>query len=312
MRIARNTQEAAGFAPSAVTIGNFDGVHMGHQHLFQETVQAARSGGWKPTVLTFDPHPARIVAPQRAPRLLSTQEERIAQMGECGIEQVLLLPFNAEVARLSPEEFVERVLVDVLGAKAVLVGDNFRFGHKQAGDTKMLADLGARFGYTTRIVGAVTSHGRVVSSSAVRELIDSGDVSRAGRFLNRPYGISGEVVHGHGIGAKQTVPTLNLSTAAEVLPRRGVYITRTDDLDSDRRWNSITNIGYRPTFGGDEALSIETFLLEPLSGETPKKIRVEFLRRVRDERKFESPEALKAQILRDVGRAQTYFRRTQR
>jgi riboflavin kinase/FMN adenylyltransferase len=225
-------------------------------------------------------------------------------MSRYGIEQALVLPFTTEIARLAPEEFVGQVLLQTLGAKIVLVGENFRFGHKQSGDTKTLGRL-----IETRIVGAVKCRGRIVSSSSVRELIDSGDVSRACRFLNRHYALSGEVVHGHGIGTKQTVPTLNLDTRAEVLPRRGVYITRTVDPDADRKWNSITNIGFRPTFGGEDALSIETFLLQPLGGETPARIRVEFLRRVRDERKFESPEALKAQIMRDVGRANVFFRR---
>ncbi len=306
MRLARTMEQAAGFGASAVTIGNFDGVHIGHQHLFKLVSDAARRCGGTPTVLTFDPHPAKVVAPERAPRLLTTPEERIGLMARYGIEQVLLLPFSADVARLSPEEFVDRILVRALGAKAVVVGDNFRFGHKQAGDTRLLAELGSRYGYETSIAGAVKCRGRVVSSSAVRALIDAGNMALACRFLNRPYALSGIVVRGHGIGSKQTVPTLNLKTEAEVLPARGVYITRTHD--KSRSWNSITNVGVRPTFGGQE-LSIETFLLEPLIGETPSQIRVEFLRRVREERKFESPEALKEQIMRDVARAQTYFRR---
>jgi riboflavin kinase/FMN adenylyltransferase len=307
MRIARSTDEAAGFAPSAVTIGNFDGVHIGHQHLFRVLTQAARERALQSTVLSFDPHPACVVAPDRAPRLLTMPQERCEFMRDLGIEQVLILPFTLEVARLTPEQFVERILVRSLGAKLVLVGDNFRFGHKQAGDTAMLTELGTRYGFETRVVGAVACRGRVVSSSEVRRLIESGDVSLACRFLNRPYGLVGEVVRGHGVGSKQTVPTLNLKTSADVLPKVGVYITRTRDLDSPRAWNSISNIGTRPTFGGNE-LTIETFLLDPLTGETPLRIRVEFLKRVRDERKFEAPEALKAQILRDVGRAKKYFR----
>jgi riboflavin kinase/FMN adenylyltransferase len=308
MRVARSLSEAAGFGPSALTIGNFDGVHAGHRHLFAEVVAAAREAKARATVLTFDPHPACVVAPDRAPRLLSTPEERCALMEGQGIEQVLVLPFTTDVARLTPHEFIEQIVVAVLGAKVVLVGENFRFGHKQAGDTRLLAELGVSFGYDTRIVGAIKRRGRVVSSSEVRRLIDAGEVSLACRLLERPYALSGEVVSGHGVGSKQTVPTLNLKTTAEVLPRNGVYITRTHDLDRARRWNSISNIGMRPTFGGD-ALTIETFLLEPLSDPSPTHIRVEFLRRVRDERKFESPEALRAQILRDVSRAQTFFRR---
>jgi riboflavin kinase/FMN adenylyltransferase len=157
----------------------------------------------------------------------------------------------------------------------------------------------------------VKCRGQIVSSSEIRRLIETGDVARACRMLGRPYSLSGEVVPGQGIGSKQTVPTLNLHTLAEVLPLRGVYITRTWDLGSDRRWNSISNIGYRPTFGGD-TLTIESFLLERFEEPTPERIRVEFLRRVRDERKFGSPEALKAQIFRDVRQAQTFFRRLKR
>jgi riboflavin kinase/FMN adenylyltransferase len=310
-RIARSVAEAAGFDPSAVTIGNFDGVHAGHRYLFRQVVALAHERGVRPTVLTFDPHPARIVAPARAPRLLTTPDERVALMAESGIEQVLILPFTADVARLSPEEFVVEIVKKALRAKVVMVGDNFRFGHKQAGDTHVLTELGERYGFETQIVGAVKCRGQIVSSSEIRRLIETGDVARACRMLGRPYSLSGEVVPGQGIGSKQTVPTLNLHTQAEVLPLRGVYITRTWDLDSDRRWNSISNIGYRPTFGGD-TLTIESFLLERFEEPTPKRIRVEFLRRVRDERKFESPEPLKAQILRDVRQAQTFFRRLKR
>lgn len=308
MRVARTLSNAAGFGPSALTIGNFDGVHLGHQHLLRQVVESARPLDLKPTVLTFDPHPARIVAPERAPRLLTTPDERIALLAEYGIEQVLLAPFTTELARLSPEEFVRDIVAGLLQARIVLVGENFRFGHRQAGDTAALAALGKRYGFETHIAGAVKCRGRVVSSSAVRALIESGNVSLACRFLNRPYALSGEVVRGHGVGAKQTVPTLNLRTAAEVLPARGVYITRTFDAQAARSWNSITNLGFRPTFGGDDALSIETFLLDPLSGEGPGAIRVEFRKRVREERKFENAEALKSQILRDVARARSYFR----
>ena len=313
MQIARSLEEAAGFGPSVLTIGNFDGAHAGHRELFRETTRIARDKGLKSVALTFDPHPAVIVAPARAPQLLTNHGERCALMREQGIDQVLILPFNRDIARLTPEEFVEQVVVGVLAARVVLVGDNFRFGHRQAGDAKALAAMGARHGFETRIVDAVKRRGRIVSSSEIRQLIQTGRVDLAGRLLDRPYALEGRVVAGRGIGSKQTVPTLNLETLAEVLPGRGVYITRTSDLDSTRRWNSITNVGYRPTFQsevGGGMLSIETFLLDPpLTGPAPSRIRVELLRRVRDEKKFENPEALKTQILRDVARARTFFRR---
>jgi riboflavin kinase/FMN adenylyltransferase len=323
LRIARSAAEAAGFGPSAVTIGNFDGVHIGHRHLLRSVCEAGKAMGAKPTVLTFDPHPSKVVAPQRTPRLLTTVDERCALMEAEGIEQILVLPFTLEIARLSPAEFVREILVNALGTKLVMVGENFRFGHKQSGDTKALTELGSRYGFEVRLAGVEACRGEVVSSSAVRKFVDAGEVGRAWRFLGRPYSLAGEVVQGRGVGSKQTVPTLNLKTSAEVLPRVGVYVTGTSAAEAARgmnravRWKSITNVGYRPTFEDSEVqLSIETFLLDgpgepggsPQSwSSAPQKIEVEFLHRVRDEKKFESPEALKAQIFRDVGRAKRFF-----
>lgn len=311
-RIARSVAEAQGFAPSAVAIGNFDGVHAGHKELLRTTVAIAKELGAVPTVLTFDPHPACVVAPDRAPRLINTIDQRCALLEQNGMVQIAILPFTAEFAKWTPEEFVSRLLVDALHAKAVVIGDNFRFGFQKAGSAVTLEELGRRFGYVTRTVPAVERRGAIASASEVRKAIEAGEVGRAGRILERPFALEGNVIAGHGIGSKQTVPTLNLDTAAQVLPRTGVYITRTLEPGSGRRWNSITNVGYRPTFGQDPVLSIETFLLDPFDGATPERIRVEFLRRVRDERKFETPDALKAQILRDVGRAKSYFRRVSR
>ncbi len=298
------------FGPSALTIGNFDGVHVGHRRILRRVREIAEEHDWKASVLTFDPHPAKVVAPDRAPRLMTTPEQRAALMRGEGIEQVLILPFYVEVAKLTAEEFVDRILVRALGARAVVVGENFRFGNKKAGDTKLLKTLGQRLGFVTEIVSAVSCRGMRVSSSALREIVEAGEVARAGRLLLRPYALEGEVVTGRGVGSKKTVPTLNLGTREEILPKVGVYVTRTRDLDDGRRWDSVTNVGHRPTFEGDGKLSIETFLLDPLEGETPRSIRVEFLRRLRDERKFENPEALKAQILNDVTRARAYFRRS--
>ena len=309
MKIYRSLAEIEPRAPSrAITIGNFDGVHLAHRHLFERVVEVARKHGYVPSVLTFDPHPTRVVAPDRAPRLLSKPEQRFAWMAAAGIEQIFLLPFNRNFAELTPEEFVEHVLVDTMHAKAVLVGANFRFGNRQRGDTALLTKMGSRFGFTTEVVSGVQVRGRMVSSTEVRRLILEGKVSLACRLLGRPYALEGEVVPGFGIGSRQTVPTLNLRTDAEILPADGVYITRTQDLDTGRRWRSITNVGFRPTFSGS-SLTIETFLLEALDQTSPERLRVEFLRRVREERKFDSPEELKAQILQDVDRANVYFRR---
>ncbi|MCC6590479.1 MAG: bifunctional riboflavin kinase/FAD synthetase [Bryobacterales bacterium] len=321
MRVFRSLDAAAAgeFHPSAVTIGNFDGVHRGHQTLIARLVDHSHRLGVKPSVVTFDPHPTVVVAPSRAPRLLSTIEQRVQWMGALGIEQVLVVPFSHEFSLLSPNEFVAQVLVRAAGARLVLVGENFRFGSRQSGDTGLLQELGRHYGFETEIVAGIAYRGRTVSSTAIRGLIEMGGVSWAARLLGRSYSLEGEVVPGHGIGSKQTVPTLNLRTQAQVLPRRGVYITATQDSDSGRHWPSITNVGVRPTFGSGlgptfngDALTIETFLLSPLEGETPRHIQVSFCRRVRDERKFPDAAALKVQILRDVARAQAYFRRKNR
>jgi riboflavin kinase / FMN adenylyltransferase len=303
---------------SVITIGNFDGVHAGHRRIMKRVVEIAREHGWSPAVLTFDPHPTRVIAPSRAPKLMTSIEQRAALMRHDGIERIEILPFTPALAKLTPEEFVREVLCGRFHAKAVLVGANFRFGAKQAGDVRTLADLGKRYGFATEIVDEVRCRGRIVSSSSIRELIAAGNVALAARLLERPYAVEGEIVPGHGVGHKQTVPTLNLKTSAELLPANGVYITRTRVLppisladargSEEQSWDSITNIGYRPTFGGHD-LTIETFLLSPLEGQPPRRIRLDFLRRVREERKFDSPEALKAQILKDVARANAYFRR---
>lgn len=295
------------FGPSALTIGNFDGVHVGHRYLMQATARLAAAGGWKASVLTFDPHPACIVAPSKAPRLMTAIARRCELMQEDGIEQVLVLPFTPEIARLTPEQFVEDLLVRKLGVKAVVVGEDFRFAAGQKGTAGLLHALGERFGFQVQLIQPILVRGERVSSSQVRRHVELGEVGRAARLLSRPYSLDGAVVPGEGIGRRQTVPTLNLAPDSEVLPASGVYVTCTRDLDTGRKWQSITNIGFRPTFNG-QSLSIETFLLSALDPPTPARIRVTFLWRVRNERKFESPEALKAQILRDVARANAYFR----
>jgi riboflavin kinase/FMN adenylyltransferase len=311
MRLYRTLDDVpSDFGPCVLTIGNFDGVHFGHRRILKQVVALAAERGWQSAVLTFDPHPTKVVAPDRTPVLLTAPAHRAELMEEEGIAEVLILPFTEEIARLAPEDFVKQLLVDRLGVRAVLVGDNFRFGYRQSGNTQMLAGLGQRLGFETVIVPAVNWRGRMVSSSGIRALLKSGRVSLAARMLEHPYSLDGAVVEGRGVGSKQTVPTLNLAPDAGLIPASGVYVTRAYDLADGRQWNAITNIGYRPTFGASDQLSIETFLLDPFSGGTPERLRVEFLWRVREERKFDSPAALKEQILRDVSMAQRYFRRT--
>jgi riboflavin kinase / FMN adenylyltransferase len=309
MKIFRSSAEVPEtFGPSVITIGNFDGVHIGHRQIMRRVVALAREKGCTPAVLTFDPHPARVLAPDRAPKLLMTIDQRLRSMEAEGIEAVFLIPFSVEFAKLTPEQFVEQILAGNLKAHTVLVGEDFRFGYRQAGNLDTLRALGERFGFTLEVVAGIARRGERVSSTAIRRLVVDGSVSRACRMLGAPFALEGAVVKGQGIGSKKTVPTLNLAPENEVLPKTGVYATRTRDLTSGRTWSSITNVGYRPTFAGED-LTVETFLLEPPGDEHPNRIEVSFLYYLRDERKFEDADALKSQILRDVAIANRLHRR---
>lgn len=312
LRIWRGLEEVdRNFGPCAITIGNFDGVHIGHQEIFRRVVRRAREHGWKPSAMTFDPHPAQVVAPERAPRLLSTPEQRCRWMAEAGIEQVLIIPFTPEFSFTTPEEFAARVLADTLGARAVLVGENFRFGRGKGGDAERLRELGARLGFETEIVAGIRFRGHPVSSSQVRRLLGEGRVTLAWRLLGRPYGVEGEVVRGTGTGSRLTVPTLNLIPGEQLVPANGVYVSRTSDLEGGRSWPSVTNVGVRPTFGGDR-LTVESYLLVPLEGDSPRRIAVEFLHRLRPEKKFPDAASLRQQILQDAARAARWHRRFER
>jgi riboflavin kinase/FMN adenylyltransferase len=312
VRIFRSLEEARGrFEPSAVTIGNFDGLHAGHRLLVRRTVEMAERWRVKASALTFHPHPQSVVAPERAPRLLSTPEERAELMAPLGIRQFLILPFDRSFASLSPVEFGGGVLREALGARAVIIGENFRFGRLQGGDTETLRELGSQFGFDVEVAPPVRRRGRLVSSSEIRRLVAAGDVALAARLLERNYALEGPVIRGAGRGAKVTVPTLNLADHFEVTPADGVYITRAIDPGSYIDWPAVTNIGYRPTFDGVHR-TIETYLLAPLDGPPPSRLRVEFLRRLRGEIRFDSAAGLKARILADVGRAEAFFRRYDR
>ncbi len=211
MRIFSSLEEArTSFAPSAVTIGNFDGVHAAHHELMRAVVRLARECGAKPSALTFSPHPTEVVAPERAPLLLSSPAERCALMELDGVEQVLILPFDAHLSSLDAEAFFREVLLDALGACAIVVGDNFLFGSKQCGDVRTLRALGEKYGVRVEIVSAVKLRGVMVSSSEIRSRLSAGDVARAARLLGRPFAVSGLVVAGEGRGKRETVPTLNL------------------------------------------------------------------------------------------------------
>jgi riboflavin kinase/FMN adenylyltransferase len=301
---ALRLDEAARIGPCTATIGNFDGPHLGHRHLFERTKEIARRLRLPAVALTFDPHPLRILAPERAPALLSTIDARLRVMEQHGLEAAVILPFTREFSMLGTREFAQQILHQALNVQAVVVGENFRFGHQHLGDIQTLQALGRELGFSVEAACLTRWRGHEVSSSAVRSHIAEGRIGLANRLLGRPFTVRGEVVRGRGIGSTQTVPTLNLLPGGELTPARGVYVSRT--RDGERRWASITNIGVRPTFEG-EGVTIETFLLEALEGEAPREIEVELHRYVRPERRFESAEALRGQILKDAARARRYW-----
>ena len=229
-------------------------------------------------------------------------------MSDAGAERILVLPFNDRLARFSPEEFVSQILIQGLQAQAIFVGENFRFGHKQAGTTRTLTELGQSHKFKALFLPPVSYRGKVVSSSAIRQNIAAGNVAFAGRLLNRCFSLQGDVVKGHGIGSRETVPTLNIKLPEGQIIPRGVYITQTREPSNGRVWPSITNAGTRPTFDGAE-LTVETFLLSPLTGAAPQHIQLQFRHFLRPEQQFPDAAALKTQILRDVTRAQAFWRR---
>jgi len=293
---------------SVLAIGNFDGIHLGHQAILRATVERARALNAVSTVLTFDPSPRKVLRPETAPLRLSTNAQRMEWFNALGLEAVVVLPFTLDLARLSPEEFVEQILLRDLHIKAVLVGEDFRFGHQQAGDVKLLSTLGAKHGFNVVIVPPVVYRGEIVSSTIIRREVAASDVSHAARLLGRPFVLTGDVVSGSGTGRRFTFPTLNLASEQELLPARGVYITRTCLDGETRSHRSVTNIGMRPTFNGS-VLSIETHLLDVQLPSTPKRMEVRFWKRLREEKKFSGPEELRGQIAADIARANKFFSR---
>jgi phosphoribosyl 1,2-cyclic phosphate phosphodiesterase len=296
---------------SVVAIGNFDGTHLGHQRVLGFTLTTAKDTGAVATALTFEPPPLKVLRPESAPLRISTNQQRMEWFGALGMEAAVVLPFTKELAQLEPDEFVAEILARQLSVKSVVVGDNFRFGHRQAGDVKFLRELGMHYGFGVVVHTPVVIDGEIVSSTLIRKKILGGDVTHAARLLGRPFVLTGEVVPGSGTGRKFTFPTLNLKPAQELLPAKGVYITRTVLEGEPSSHRSVTNIGVRPTFNGS-GVTVETHLLHYSGNFSPKWIEIRFWKRLRDERKFSGAEELREQIARDIATANTFFARLRR
>lgn len=296
----------AAFGPSLISVGNFDGVHRAHAHVLGEIVRRAKEVGAKAVAVTFEPHPSRILRPDSGLKLLTPVPEKLRLLETTGIDAVLVLPFGRDLSLMTPRQFAERILKKKLHAREVHEGYNFRFGHKAAGDVNLLTQLGKEMGFEVKVYSEKKLRGEPVSSSHIRKLIAEGRVSRARHLLARPFCILGTPGRGRGLGSKYTVPTINLARYEELVPQDGVYITWT--RVGDERFDSVTNIGNRPTFGAD-SFAIETHLLNfhPIELTPESEVEICFLDRIRDEIKFPSVEALRQQIARDVQKTRRYF-----
>jgi riboflavin kinase/FMN adenylyltransferase len=294
------------FGPSVVSVGNFDGVHRAHQAVLRDIAALARNKQAKSVAVTFEPHPVRILRPDSGLKLLTPTPEKLRLLDQTGVDAVLLLPFGRDLSLLSPHQFAKDILCDKLHALEVHEGYNFHFGHKAAGNVETLAEFGREMGFAVKIFDEMTLRRESVSSSQIRRLLIEGRVSRARHLLGRPFAILSTAGRGRGYGSKYTVPTINLSRYEELVPKDGVYITRT--RVGQECFDSVTNVGNRPTFG-DDSFAIETHLLNfhPVELTAQTDVEVFFLRRVRDEIKFPSVEALREQIARDVHKARRYF-----
>ena len=314
MRIYRQLADLpAATAPVVATIGNFDGVHLGHQGVIAEVIERARFLGGHSLAITFDPHPARVLRPEHPQPLITPLARKLELLGATGIDATLVLPFTDGLRQMHPRDFASKILVNAIHATEMHEGENFRFGYQaEAGVSGPigLEALGRELGFGVVVYAPRSVRGASVSSSRIRELLSAGDVSHARALLGRPFSIDGTPAPGRGYGSRYTVPTINLARYAELLPANGVYIS-TLTIGSGKEaetFESVTNVGNRPTFGAD-SFAVESHLLEfhpiELTERTP--LRLRFLRRLRAERAFPTTEALREQIARDITGAHRYF-----
>lgn len=305
MKVFASLAEASGgpLRGAAVCLGNFDGVHLGHQALFAEARRHGPLG-----VVTFQPHPGKVLQPQLAPRLIATHPRKLELLGEAGVEATVVQPFSLDYARTSPSDF-EATLFDGLGVKAVVVGADFTYGQKRAGTVATLTAAAQRRGAVVCAVSQVAVEGVVVSSSKIREYVLEGRVEAAARFLSRAFDLDGLVVPGAGRGRTIGFPTANIDTANELRPAAGVYAVRVHVPGDERSRGGAANIGVKPTFGGGE-VTIEAHLFDFAGDLYGKKLRVEFLERLRPEKRFGSANELSSQIARDLEAARAAVARS--
>ena len=307
MRLFHGTDNADIARPTVLTVGVFDGLHLGHQLIMKTVVERATEARAIPTVITFEPHPRAVLHPESAPPLLQTFDQKLEALGVLGIEQTIVIHFDKAFSEIRAEDFLREVVTDRLHARAVYLGRGFAFGHQREGNIELLRQASERLGFFADEVPEVRLRGRRIGSTRIRELLQQGHVNLARRMLGRPYGVEGQVIRGASRGATLGFPTANLRLQNRVVPHGGVYVTATLIEGQWRR--SLTNIGTRPTFADATEPSVETYVMNWSGDLYGDVLRVRFLQRLRDEKKFNSIDELKAQIERDNARAERFFER---
>ena len=307
MRVFRHLDEVpADWGPTVLSIGNFDGVHRGHQEVLTHVAAAARRLNARSMAVTFEPHPLRILRPEAAPLLITPLPEKIALLSQLGVDSILILPFDRALSATTPRDFAKEIIAARLKAREVHEGANFHFGHRAEGNCEKLRKFGSDFGFDVVIYPEMRLRGEPLSSSRVRQLLTDGKVARSRHLLGRPFSILGTPAPGRGYGSRYTVPTINLAPYVELVPRHGVYITCT--RVANEQFESVTNVGTRPTFDG-ASFAIETHLLNfhPISLTENTEVEISFLKWLRPEIKWPNVEALKEQIGNDVKIARRFF-----
>jgi riboflavin kinase/FMN adenylyltransferase len=304
--IRREKDLKRGFRNPVLTIGNFDGVHLGHRFIFRRVLEKAKEIDGESIVYTFDPHPVEILAPERKPLLITPLEEKLRLIEEQGIAMAIVAPFTEKYAAQPPEDFVKRVLYDQIKIRHIFVGHDFTFGKDRRGNIALLKEMGRKLGFHAEMVEAVRLEGTVISSTRIRELVVKGEVREAAKLLGRSYALAGKVVHGHGRGSRKLgFPTANLKPAGMLSPKPGIYAVWA--VFEGRKYEGVANLGWNPTFQ-DQKFSIEIHILNFNRDIYGENLRVEFIERLRDEVTFRGAEELIDQIKRDIAQAEKILR----
>ncbi len=302
MKVFRHLDHIPGeFRGAIATIGNFDGVHLGHRHIFAQIVAEAARNGCKSVVITFEPHPKRILNPEIRPfYLITSLEEKIGRIAETGVDGLVIIRFNREFSQTTAKDFICSVLWDKLRIRKLFIGHDYTFGKGREGNETYLAAFGERLGFEVEVIGAFRASDEIISSTLTRDTILAGDVGKAARLLGRPYSVSGLVVEGHRRGRNLGFPTANVKPEKDLLPARGIYAVRA--ILAGKTYGGVLNIGFNPTFS-DAALSVEVYLLDFNKDIYGERLEILFIERIRDEIKFDGPVQLIEQIRRDVEKA---------